>query len=153
MVVAVLEKEWHDERLKQIRLENFPGTPVGHPRDNVSKLLLGQDSVELDRELLHTDRSFQASGGVRRGIARIRRWQRWGVVCGGDIILIPVVVIVVAIIGVVVAFVTGVVPLVSVVIFRNVGKVAILVQRRIVTFIVHHDRRVWNGLVAVVINS
>ena len=74
---------------------------MGHPRDNVSKLLLGQDSVELDRELLHTDGRLERPTIARSGLF----WT--GVVVFGDIgkVTIFVECPVVAVVCAVVAFV------------------------------------------------
>lgn len=61
MIVAVFEEEWHNQTLEEIWLQDLPRSSMWHPSDNVMKLLLCKDCVELYRELLHTDRTLHAS--------------------------------------------------------------------------------------------
>ena len=73
MVVAVLEKERHDQRLEQIGFEDFPGASVWHPANDVGKLLLAQNGVEFDGKLLHSDGTLDCAtaGWWRRGCSLV----------------------------------------------------------------------------------
>ena len=61
MVVAVLEKERHYQGFKQIRFEYLPGPSVRHPADDIGKLLLAQNGIELDGKLLHPNRGLHGA--------------------------------------------------------------------------------------------
>jgi len=59
MIVAVFKEQRHDHALEEVWLEYFPTASVGHPANDVMKLLLGQDSIQLDWKLLHANGTFK----------------------------------------------------------------------------------------------
>mmetsp|Transcript_18026 Transcript_18026/g.29130 ORF Transcript_18026/g.29130 Transcript_18026/m.29130 type:complete len:266 (+) Transcript_18026:182-979(+) len=71
MVVAVLEKERHHQGLKEIRFQYLPRSSMGHPGDDILKLLLGQNGVQFDGKLLDTNRRLHGAA-VRRSRRRSR---------------------------------------------------------------------------------
>jgi hypothetical protein len=76
MVVAVLEKERHDQAFKEIRFENLPRSTMRHPSDDIMELFLCKDGIKLDGELLYANGTLHASTrywrrGRRRRISHV----------------------------------------------------------------------------------